>query len=65
VLELTKEAKALLVEKGFDQVYGARPLKRTIQRYLEDPLSEVIISKRFKDGAQIKVLRKNDSLIFE
>ena len=38
----------LLMEKGFDPVFGARPLKRTIQRYLEDPLAEEIIAGRFK-----------------
>ncbi|MFH0828081.1 MAG: ATP-dependent Clp protease ATP-binding subunit, partial [Candidatus Omnitrophota bacterium] len=54
-LEITAEAKDFLVEKGFDPVFGARPLKRTIQRLLEDPLASEIISRRFKDGAVIKV----------
>ncbi|MFH0828182.1 MAG: hypothetical protein V1919_03355 [Candidatus Omnitrophota bacterium] len=53
------------MEKGFDPVFGARPLKRTIQRLLEDPLASEIISRRFKDGAVIKVGRKNEELIFE
>ena len=64
-LEVTQEAKDFLIEKGFDPVFGARPLKRTIQRFLEDPLSSEIISKRFKEGSQVKVLRKNEELIFE
>lgn len=64
-IELSKESKEFLIEKGFDPVFGARPLKRTIQRYLEDPLSEDIIAKRFQKGRAIKVSRKNDSLIFE
>ena len=64
-LEVTQEAKDFLIEKGFDPVFGARPLKRTIQRFLEDPLSSEIISKRFKDGSKVKVLRKNEELIFE
>jgi ATP-dependent Clp protease ATP-binding subunit ClpC len=55
----------LLIEKGFDPVFGARPLKRTIQRFLEDPLSQEIISKRFHDGSKVKVLRKNEELVFE
>jgi ATP-dependent Clp protease ATP-binding subunit ClpC len=61
---LSREALDLLIEKGFDPVFGARPLKRTIQRYLEDPLAEEIISGRFKEGSEVKVERKNEDLIF-
>ena len=64
-LVVEQEAKDFLVEKGFDTVFGARPLKRTIQRFLEDPLASEIISKRFKEGSKVKVLRKNEELIFE
>jgi ATP-dependent Clp protease ATP-binding subunit ClpC len=64
-LELTKEAKEFLIEKGFDPVFGARPLKRTIQRYLEDPLAQEIISQRIKEGSKVKVKRKNEELTFE
>ena len=64
-LEVTQEAKDFLIEKGFDPVFGARPLKRTIQRFMEDPLAQEIISKKFHDGSLIKVLRKNEELIFE
>ena len=63
-VELSQEAADLLIEKGFDPVFGARPLKRTIQRYLEDSLAEEIIAGRFKEGSKIKVTRKNDSLVF-
>jgi ATP-dependent Clp protease ATP-binding subunit ClpC len=63
-LEVSPEAKEFLIDKGFDPVFGARPLKRTIQRYLEDPLASEIISKKFKDGSAVKVTRKNDELIF-
>ncbi len=62
---LTPEATNLLIEKGFDPVFGARPLKRTIQRLLEDPLAEEIISGRFKEGSKVKVSRKQDTLVFE
>jgi len=62
--ELDKSAKEFLIEKGFDPVFGARPLKRTIQRYLEDSLAQDIISKKFKEGAHIKVKRKRDELEF-
>ncbi|MFA5088015.1 MAG: ATP-dependent Clp protease ATP-binding subunit [Candidatus Omnitrophota bacterium] len=64
-IDLDKGALELLVEKGFDPVFGARPLKRTIQRYIEDPLSEEIISGRFKEGSKIKVVREKDFLVFK
>jgi len=63
-LEVSPQVKELLIEKGFDPIFGARPLKRTIQRYLEDPLSEEIISGHFKGRTQVKVLRKNEELVF-
>jgi len=65
ILEVNQEAKDLLIEKGFDPVFGARPLKRTIQRFLEDPLASEIISKKFNEGSVVKVIRKNEELIFE
>ncbi|MCX5716650.1 MAG: ATP-dependent Clp protease ATP-binding subunit [Candidatus Omnitrophica bacterium] len=64
-LELTKEAKEFLIERGFDHVFGARPLKRTMQRFLEDPLAEDIISGRIKKGSFVKVTSKVDHLVFE
>ena len=64
-LEVSREAKDFLIEKGFDPVFGARPLKRTIQRYLEDTLAQDIISKKYKEGSSIKVTRRNEELIFE
>jgi ATP-dependent Clp protease ATP-binding subunit ClpC len=64
-LEVSQEAKDLLIEKGFDPVFGARPLKRTIQRFLEDPLASEIISKKFREGSKVTVTRKNEELYFE
>jgi ATP-dependent Clp protease ATP-binding subunit ClpA len=64
-IELEPSAKDFLVEKGFDPVFGARPLKRVIQRFLEDPLAEGVIARRFKPGAPIRVLRKGEALEFE
>ncbi len=61
---VSKETIELLIEKGFDPVFGARPLKRTIQRLLEDPLAEEIISGRFKEGSKVHVERKADALVF-
>ena len=54
-----------MVEKGFDEIYGARPIKRTLQRYLEDRISEEIISGKIAKGASLKVVVKDDSLTFE
>jgi len=64
-LELTKEAKAFIIEKGFDPIYGARPLKRTIQSFLEDPLAEEIIKGSFKELKKIKVGFSKDHLTFD
>jgi len=64
-ITLDASAKTLLVERGFDQVYGARPLKRVIQRLLEDPLAEGVIARRVKPGTLLRVFRKNDVLEFE
>jgi ATP-dependent Clp protease ATP-binding subunit ClpC len=54
-LELTEEAKNFLVEKGFDPNYGARPLQRSIQRLMEDPLAEDILSRKIGPGSKIYV----------
>ncbi len=54
-LSLSKSAKQFLVKTGFDANYGARPLLRTIQRILEDPLAEEILNKRFQPGGTIDV----------
>jgi ATP-dependent Clp protease ATP-binding subunit ClpC len=57
---LDQEAKDFLVEKGFDPIFGARPLKRTIQRYVEDPLAEEIIGGKIKEGGTVRIGRKKD-----
>ena len=54
-VELTKNAKEYVAEKGFDEKYGARPLNRAIQKYIEDPLAEEIIQKKVKEGDVIKI----------
>lgn len=64
-ITLDKDAREFLVEKGFDPVFGARPLKRTIQRYIEDPLAEEIISGKFKSGSMVKVTKKGNELAFK
>jgi ATP-dependent Clp protease ATP-binding subunit ClpC len=57
---LDQSAKDFIIEKGFDPIFGARPLKRTIQRYVEDPLAEEIISGRVKDRSHLKVSKRKD-----
>lgn len=54
-IELTKKAKDFLVEKGYDEKFGARPLKRAIQKFIEDPLAEEIIKSNLAEGDTIKM----------
>ncbi|MFQ5537885.1 MAG: ATP-dependent Clp protease ATP-binding subunit [Gemmatimonadota bacterium] len=59
-LRLTDDALEFLVEEGYDEKFGARPLKRAIQRYLEDPLSEKILTAEFSAGDEIEVAAAPD-----
>ncbi len=62
-LEITDEAKDQLVEEGYDPEYGARPLRRTIQRRIEDPLADELLSGRYKAGDVVKVEKTEDQLV--
>ena len=62
-LDLDASAKAWLADEGYDPVFGARPLKRVIQRHLQDPLAEMILSGDVMDGATIKVSGGPDGLL--
>jgi ATP-dependent Clp protease ATP-binding subunit ClpC len=64
-LETTTEALELLIERGFDSALGARPLKRAIQRLLEDPFAEFILRGQLPAGSRVRVGRKGDELDFE
>ncbi len=66
-LSLTDDARRFLADKGFDEKFGARPLKRAIQRYLEDPFSEALLQGRFAPGDEIEVTVAEDGsgLAFE
>jgi ATP-dependent Clp protease ATP-binding subunit ClpC len=64
-IAFNKESREFLMEKGFDPELGARPLRRAIQRYLEDPLSELMLKKGLKKDAEIHVARKKGELEFE
>lgn len=52
-IKLTEKAKEFIVDQGYDEKFGARPLKRAIQKYVEDPLAEEIIKSSFKDGEKV------------
>jgi ATP-dependent Clp protease ATP-binding subunit ClpB len=64
-LEITERAKALIADKGYDPAYGARPLKRTIQRLIQDPLAVKILEGEFKEGDRVKIDADEENLIFE
>ncbi|MBT3350744.1 MAG: ATP-dependent Clp protease ATP-binding subunit [Nitrospinaceae bacterium] len=64
-LELTQEAKDWLGKEGYDKDYGARPLRRCIQRHIEDTLSEEVLHGKFQDGGVILVKLAGDELVFE
>jgi ATP-dependent Clp protease ATP-binding subunit ClpC len=63
-LEVDGEAKAWLVQKGYDPIYGARPLRRAIQRYVENPISTKILQGEFKEGDTIAISLQEDNLSF-
>lgn len=64
-LEFTDAAKSLLIEKGYDEKYGARPLRRAVEHYLEDPFAEALLRGTVKDGEPVVVSRDGDKLVFE
>ena len=64
-LEISKSAEDFLLEKGTDIKFGARPLRRAIQRYLEDELSEMILKSQLLDGQTVVINKDNDKLKFE
>jgi ATP-dependent Clp protease ATP-binding subunit ClpC len=65
-IELNKQAKEFLAEKGFDPNFGARPLRRALQKYIEDPVAEEILKGKFSEGSRVKVKfnAKTESLKF-
>src|SRR6266542_1775753 len=64
-IELSDAAKELLAEKGYDVSLGARPLRRTLQRLVEDPLSEKLLWKEFKAGQTVIVDARDGEIVFE
>jgi ATP-dependent Clp protease ATP-binding subunit ClpC len=63
-LEVNEEAKAWLVQKGYDPVFGARPLRRAVQKYVENPVSTKILQGEFKEGDTVAVNVQEDNLSF-
>jgi ATP-dependent Clp protease ATP-binding subunit ClpC len=63
-LSFEDEVIDFLIEKGFDAALGARPLKRAIQKLIEDPLSEHVLRGQLKEGSEVRVGRKGDELTF-
>jgi ATP-dependent Clp protease ATP-binding subunit ClpC len=59
-IELSPEAKDMLVEKGYDPAMGARPLRRAIQRLIEDPLADFVLGRSLEPGSTIVVKRRNE-----
>ncbi len=64
-IELTDAAKVLLAERGYDRSLGARPLRRTIQRLVEDPLAEKLLYKEFRAGETVIVDARDGEILFE
>ena len=63
--EITEDAKELLATRGFNPIYGARPLKRVIRQMVENPLSKLILAQKFIDGDEILIDVNNDEIVFE
>ncbi|MEW6599857.1 MAG: ATP-dependent Clp protease ATP-binding subunit [Nitrospirota bacterium] len=63
-IELSDEVVDWLIEKNYQPSYGARPMRRAIQRHIEDPLSEEILRGRFKDVKKVSVILENDAPVF-
>ena len=65
LLHLDEKAKDLLISKGYDPQYGARPMRRAVERFLEDPLAEEILKGSFHDGEPVHVSAEGDRLVFD
>ena len=64
-IDPTQAALELLVEKGFDATYGARQLRRTIQKHVEDPLAEAIVRGQVTDGSRLELDVEGDNFVFK
>ena len=64
-IDITEDAKALIIDNGYDEKYGARPLRRSIERLLEDPLAEALLSNEVNEGDSVIVDIEEDALTFK
>jgi ATP-dependent Clp protease ATP-binding subunit ClpC len=64
-ISMSSEVLKFLIDKGYDPTYGARPLKRTIQRYVENVLAEEILSGKFQEGDKIRAELRGEIITFE
>jgi ATP-dependent Clp protease ATP-binding subunit ClpC len=64
-IELTQSAKEFLIEKGYDPQYGARPMRRAVERFLEDPLAEELLRGTVKPGDKVEVMAVDGKLSFQ
>ena len=64
-LAVDQDAKDFLIDRGYDPTFGARPLRRAIQRYVEDPLAEEVLKGRFPEGGTLRIKLEGDALTFE
>jgi ATP-dependent Clp protease ATP-binding subunit ClpC len=66
-IELTESSRDLLIAKGYDPSYGARPMRRAVERFLEDPLAEALLRGDVKSGDHVEVIRRDNSeeLLFQ
>ncbi|WP_432405403.1 ATP-dependent Clp protease ATP-binding subunit [Wukongibacter sp. M2B1] len=62
-LEVSEEVKEFILKEGYDEKYGARPLRRTIQKYIEDEIAEQYLQKKFKEGSHVKVSLEDDRVV--
>ncbi|MFM8807954.1 MAG: NDP-hexose 4-ketoreductase, partial [Chthoniobacterales bacterium] len=64
-LVLEPEAKEFLISKGYDPQYGARPMRRAVERYLEDPVAEEILRGSYQPGQELHVVKEGEKLAFK
>ena len=63
-IDVSDEAKKWIAEKGYDKNFGARPLKRALQKHVEDIISDQMLEGKFKNGGVCEVTLQNDELVF-
>ena len=63
-LEVSPAAKDVIINEGYDPQYGARPMRRSVERFLEDPLAEELLRGQFHEGEPIRVTADKDKLVF-